>query len=146
MIQPMAPPYVPREARVETPAGATIGGAPPFLLIVEDHEPSLRMLTRVLALAGFPCLAVKSAAEALALCDAHRPNVVLTDYSMPVIDGLTLARWLRSRYQELPVLLMTANDVDHPSIELASRQRDVAEILTKPIDCKELTKFLFQYW
>lgn len=117
-----------------------------FLLIVEDHEPSLLMLSRVLVHHGFPCVAVKSGAEALALCDARRPNVVLTDFSMPVIDGLILARWLRSRYQELPVILMTANELDHPCIARAFRERDLAEIVAKPIDCKKITTCIDQYW
>ncbi|HWE36131.1 MAG TPA: response regulator [Isosphaeraceae bacterium] len=84
----------------------------PFILLVDDHGPCLERMREVVELTGLPSVAASSGADALACCDARRPSCVVTDLSMPVLDGSALARWLHARYPDLPIILVTGQDLD----------------------------------
>ena len=72
------------------------------VLIVEDHEDSRDLWERVLQYAGALVTAAGSARQALDLCATVRPDVVVTDLSMPPEDGVWLAEELRSRGDQMP--------------------------------------------
>jgi CheY-like chemotaxis protein len=104
----------------------------PFVLLVDDHEPSLRKLQALLESVGYSCVSTLSPSEALSICDQRRPSVVVTDLAMPRLDGHGLARGIKARYPGLPVLLVTGEALDVSS-ESACR-RSFAGVYTKPID------------
>ena len=103
----------------------------PFVLLVDDDEPSLMKLKKVLEATGFRCVAATSAAEALVVCDARRPSLVVTDLSMPRLDGRGLARWLKARYPSMPILLVTGEYLDGRTQDVF--QRTFAAVLPKPL-------------
>ncbi len=76
------------------------------VLLVEDHELFRGLVKEVLTRAGFIVLEAESGAEALRLLDetGHRIDVVLTDVVMPGMDGIELARRVRERWPELPIV------------------------------------------
>lgn len=94
----MSPPqlHVPTAAR---PAPA--GSVSPVRVVLADDSPEIRRLLRI-ALAGAGDIAVvgeaADGAEALAVVEAVRPDVVLLDVAMPVMDGLDVLREIRLRY------------------------------------------------
>src|SRR6478736_6442830 len=79
----------------------------PYVLLVDDHEPSLRGLHQIVDLAGHRCVSTCSPGDAVRVCDACLPQLVVTDLGMPNLDGQALARWLRSRFPSVPIILMT---------------------------------------
>ena len=81
----------------------------PFVLIVDDHAPSLERLKALIEHSGYVCVTASSAAEALIYCDQNRPALVITDYSMPRLNGDGLARWLKARYPSTPIVLITGD-------------------------------------
>jgi len=64
------------------------------------------------------------------------PDLVITDYLMPICDGLTLARQVREAKASLPVILLTANH--DPSLEQALGRGEVSLIIHKPLHTGEL--------
>jgi two-component system cell cycle sensor histidine kinase/response regulator CckA len=90
----------------EAPAGATI-------LLVED-EPAVRAIAaRSLGKAGFRVFQASGGSGALHLVAQHgQPDLMLTDLMMPGIGGVELARRLRERWPELPVLFMSGYSVE----------------------------------
>ena len=102
---------------LESPTPAPTAG--PFVLLVDDHAPSLRQLQDVVTLFGHPCVSAGSASDALVYCDARSPRVVVTDLSMPDLDGQGLARWLKARYPTLPIILVTGEELDAPTLACA---------------------------
>jgi CheY-like chemotaxis protein len=114
--------------------------ADPYVLLVDDHEPSVRRLGELVSQSGHRCLVANSGAEALHLCDARRPQVIVTDLSMPNLDGLGLARWLQGRHPSVPIILMTGQSLDAHALE-ALRRRFTA-VLAKPIDVDQLLGLL----
>ncbi len=91
----------PQPSAAGTPAGVT-------LLVVED-EPAVRaVVVRSLAGDGFHVLQASDGAMALQVVDQEgRPDLVLTDLMMPGIGGTELARRLKARWPDLPILYMS---------------------------------------
>jgi two-component system chemotaxis response regulator CheY len=76
-------------------------------LIVDDSRAMRSILTRLLANLGFDVAQAGDGAEALAVLDAGtRPDVILVDWNMPVMDGLTFIKQVRSRDDLRDISLM----------------------------------------
>jgi two-component system response regulator AtoC len=104
-------------------------------VLLVDDEPSVRAALKELVQGrGWEPLLARSGAEALALVD--RADAVVTDFSMPEMDGLELLRAIRERDESLPVILLTA----HGSERLAVRaiKAGAYEYVTKPFDVDEM--------
>jgi two-component system, OmpR family, response regulator MprA len=80
------------------------------VLIVEDNDDLRSLLGDVLDDAGFEVRAVSNGAEALALVEAWRPDAIVLDLMMPVMDGAAFLRErrLRPSLASVPVLAPTA--------------------------------------
>jgi two-component system response regulator FlrC len=106
------------------------------VLLVED-DPSLReALGETLSLAGHDYHAVGSAEEAVLAVAQASFSLVVSDVNMPGMDGHQLLNQLRTRYPQLPVLLMTAHGAVDRAVE-AMRQ-GAADYLVKPFEPKAL--------
>ncbi|MEK8023771.1 MAG: transporter substrate-binding domain-containing protein, partial [Candidatus Hydrogenedentota bacterium] len=82
-------------------------------ILVVDDAPDNRALVKAI-LARFPSVEVveaKNGDEAIALCEAIRPDLVLSDMRMPGRDGVSMARELRAResFRGMPIVCMTAS-------------------------------------
>jgi DNA-binding NtrC family response regulator len=80
----------------------------PRVLIVDDEPDMVDNCVRILRRAGYRCLSATDPHRALALLEAERPDLLLTDLKMPEIDGLTLLRRVRELDPALPVVVITA--------------------------------------
>ncbi len=83
--------------------------------LVVDDSPSIRQLVAyTLTGAGFEVVQSSNGAEALSSAEGRTVQIVITDLNMPVMDGLTLVRQLRTKpnFKFVPILLLTteAND------------------------------------
>ncbi len=104
-------------------------------VLLVDDEPSVRAALKELVQGrGWEPLVARSAAEALELVD--RVDAVVTDFSMPEMDGMELLRAVHERDESLPVILLTA----HGSERLAVRaiKAGAYEYVTKPFDIDEI--------
>ena len=81
------------------------------ILIVDDNEQILKILTQYIETEGWPYLTARSGEEALALFDAASPSLILLDIMLPGIDGLEVCKRIRS-VSSIPILMITAKDED----------------------------------
>ena len=81
------------------------------ILIVDDNEQILKILTQYVETEGWPYLTARSGEEALALFDAASPSLILLDIMLPGIDGLEVCKRIRS-VSSIPILMITAKDED----------------------------------
>lgn len=81
------------------------------ILIVDDNEQILKILTQYIEAEGWPYLTARSGEEALSLFDAASPSMMLLDIMLPGIDGLEVCRRIR-RVSSIPILMITAKDED----------------------------------
>ncbi|MEX8501888.1 MAG: response regulator [Leptothrix ochracea] len=86
--------------------------APLSLILIDDHSLCRRGLTELLqAQAGMNVLgATGDPHEALALLTQRQPDLIVMDLRMPMLDGLSLLRRIRSEGFETPVLILTMSD------------------------------------
>lgn len=84
------------------------------VLLVDDQELLRRGIRLLLEAAGGFTVVAEAAdgREALAMITKHRPEVVLSDARMPVMDGVELVRRCRAEHPEIPVLILTTFDDD----------------------------------
>src|ERR1700712_1467849 len=106
------------------------------VLLVEDDHSLREALGETLELAGHAYHAVGSAEDALLAASQASFSLVISDVNMPGMDGHQLLSQLRSRYPQLPVLLMTAHGAVDRAVE-AMRQ-GAADFLVKPFEPKAL--------
>ncbi|MFK3970493.1 sigma-54-dependent transcriptional regulator [Pseudomonas sp. NPDC087358] len=106
------------------------------VLLVEDDHSLREALGETLELAGHAYHAVGSAEDALLAASQASFSLVISDVNMPGMDGHQLLSQLRSRYPQLPVLLMTAHGAVDRAVE-AMRQ-GAADYLVKPFEPKAL--------
>jgi CheY-like chemotaxis protein len=81
------------------------------ILLVEDHEELWDFLSRRLARRGFEVLLAHDGQEGVDKARAERPDVILLDMNLPVMDGWTAARILRGQPEtaRIPIIALTAH-------------------------------------
>jgi DNA-binding response OmpR family regulator len=109
----------------------------PRTLLVVDDEPMIRSLeVQFLSSQGYKVLQAASAAEALRLASANANiHLLLTDFSMPEVDGLELARQFRTVHPETPVLMVSGSI---PLMHDRTADLDRFDVLAKPFAFDEL--------
>jgi two-component system response regulator MprA len=106
------------------------------ILVVED-TPALRtLLVDALTEAGFEARAAEHGLDALTITDTWRPDAIILDIMIPVMDGPTFLRARRQRLDlaQVPVLVLTAQ----PAHDRLLQGLDATVILRKPYDLDEL--------
>jgi len=77
------------------------------ILYVDDHEVLARLSCEILEMEGYRAVSAYSALEALDRFDQERFDLVVTDFRMEGMNGLELARRLRSRSPNVPIIIVT---------------------------------------
>lgn len=108
------------------------------ILVVDDEVAILGALVELLALDGHVVAGAADGVEALERLDAFRPDVVVTDWMMPRLDGrgLVLAMRADEATRAIPVIVLSAV----PSPDL--RGLDPVRFLRKPMDIDVLTRLI----
>ncbi len=83
------------------------------ILIVEDSLDIAESLADAFRFEDFQVLQAVNAVQALQIASEHRPNLILMDIQLPDMDGLTVARTLKSdpAVKHIPIVAMTAHDI-----------------------------------
>ena len=145
---PLAPAVAPGNERSvpAVAAGAEARGVPQGhrsagergarVLVVEDNEINRLVIEAMLRDLDCEVELVHDGARALAALDRCRPDLVLMDCQMPVLDGFEATRRLRAAGRDVPVIAVTANALE------GDRERCLAagmdDYLTKPLDRERL--------
>jgi len=103
------------------------------ILVVEDQELNMDLLVQLLE-DDYEVLTATDGAAGIALAERERPDIILMDLSLPVVDGWEAARRLKANedLRHIPVIALTA----HVMIGDEERARACGcdDYLTKPID------------
>ena len=77
------------------------------VLLVDDNEDLRHVLRDVFESAGFRCEEAVDGEQALAKAGQLRPDLIVLDYSMPVMNGLQAAPLLRKKLPRVPIIMFT---------------------------------------
>ncbi len=83
----------------------------PRILVIEDNADMRDFLRRILARRGYDYLGAEDGEEGMALAQRERPDLILMDLSLPVLDGYEATRLLKANPQlaGIPILAVTAH-------------------------------------
>ncbi len=108
------------------------------LLLVEDNEMNRDMLSRRLQKKGFEVICASDGESAVAMTRAQKPDLVVMDLSLPILDGWEATRRIKAdpETHAIPVLVLTAHAME------PDRERALAagcdEYDTKPVEMTRL--------
>ncbi|MFZ2974151.1 MAG: response regulator [Ferribacterium limneticum] len=108
------------------------------ILIVDDDQDMLHLISLRLSAAGYQVSAADSGEAALLSFRQQRPQMVITDLRMGEMDGLMLFDHLQAEAPTLPVIILTAHGTIPDAV--AATRRGVFSFLTKPFDGQELLR------
>ena len=105
------------------------------VLVVDDDEKILRFIGSSLRLAGYDVSAATSGEEALQMLESNKPQIMVLDILMPVMDGFDVLQKLRT-VSKLPVITISA----HSSAAEKALDLGANAFLAKPFRPDELIK------
>lgn len=108
------------------------------ILLVEDDPQALKTLAAIIAF-HYPDVTLYSAengAQGLELSGKHPPDIVISDFRMPVMDGLEMATKIKAQNEEVRFILITA--YSEPVHLEQFKELGLCEYLFKPLDFKKL--------
>jgi two-component system, cell cycle response regulator DivK len=93
------------------------------ILVVEDEEDNRQILRDLLASSGYEMVEAKDGEQALAAVDQHRPDLILMDIQLPIMDGYEATRRIRANpaNKRIPIIAVTSYALSgNESIALAA--------------------------
>jgi signal transduction histidine kinase/ActR/RegA family two-component response regulator len=134
-----APQEMPTTGSVEVVASST---APMSILIAEDNHDTADALALYLQLSGNTTRVAYSGAEALAIANEWRPEVVLSDIGLPDMDGYALIRTMRGLQCLASTTFVAITGYASDSDKIAAIEAGFDAHMTKPVDATSLEGFL----
>ena len=108
------------------------------ILIIENEASNRILIERVLSTRGYRCLSATNGYEALEKLDHEHVDLILTDLSMPVLDGYRTTQLIRARpgMEQISIVAVTAYALNDEGE--AAKQIGCTEYLTKPFKPRQL--------
>ncbi|MBD1871064.1 response regulator transcription factor [Oculatella sp. FACHB-28] len=111
----------------------------PLTILVADDDPGTRLsISDYLELSGYLVVSAEDGRKALAMVDQYQPHLIVTDITMPQMDGYELVRQVRRQpaFRLLPVIFLTART--NTQERILGYQLGCDAYLPKPFDLEEL--------
>lgn len=105
-----------------------------IVLVADDDPGSLLVAKAAVDRSGYDCLTAKDGDEAWAIFLEHRPDVVVTDWMMPGLDGLALCRAIRAQAADLYTYIVLLTSQGSRDDVLAGLEAGADDYVTKPLD------------
>ncbi len=108
------------------------------VLVVDDEVHIVHVVAIKLRNNGYEVISADNGAEAFELACKEKPDIIVTDFQMPVMSGLELVEKLRQRGEtkDIPVIMLTAR-----SFSISEEQQEdlrISDCLSKPFSPREL--------
>src|SRR5689334_3164079 len=113
-----------------------------LVLIVEDHADTREMLRIVLNMIGCRVIEAEDGEQAMSMADKGHPDLILLDLRIPLLDGLTVTRLIRSHpvLNEVPIVLITG--MAQPQLHREALSAGCNDCLIKPLDLERLQELI----
>ncbi len=111
------------------------------IVLVDDESCILHVLAMKLRNAGYSVFTAADGEEAVEVCLSEAPDLIITDYQMPCLNGLEFCRKYRETSErKIPAILITAREFDVESDEISGA--GVELILSKPFSPREIVELV----
>jgi two-component system cell cycle response regulator DivK len=117
----------------------------PLVLVVDDHADTRLMLNILLGIYGYNVVEAEDGMEAVNLVESVRPDLVLMDGNLPILDGIATTKRIRelATLNGVPIVFLSGHA--EPSYRVEALSAGCNEFLVKPINFAQLKKLLSKY-
>jgi len=105
------------------------------ILVVDDEPQIARVLRMALESNGYEVIVARDGVDALEKFIKQAPELVITDLSMPAMDGIELTRTIRQRSQT-PIIVLSVKDAE--AMKVSALDEGADDYITKPFSIQEL--------
>ena len=115
------------------------------VMVVEDYDDTRLLLRRALEMRGYRVLEATNGEEAVNIAERERPDLILMDLDLPILDGIAATQQLRHKpaLNKVPIIAVTAYPLSYTRVKAFAKGCD--EYMGKPIDLGELEELLTRY-
>ncbi|HZF33899.1 MAG TPA: response regulator [Candidatus Angelobacter sp.] len=115
------------------------------ILVVEDQEDNRRIMRDLLTSAGFELLEATTGEEGIHLAETRRPDLILMDIQMPVLDGYEATRRIKAatELQHIPIIVVTSYALSGDDAKARAAGAD--GYVAKPFSPRELLAKIRQF-
>jgi two-component system response regulator ResD len=107
-----------------------------YKVLIADDEPQIREILRIyFEKEGFTVVEAGDGEEAMQKINSERPDILILDVMMPVMDGLEVCAQVRKKY-DIPIIMLTAKDEDDDRI--LGLETGADDYITKPFNTREV--------
>jgi PAS domain S-box-containing protein len=145
-------PYVSKQAQAPAPEASAEqtseemnipnGGTMPLILLAEDNEANITTMSDYLIARNFSLIVARNGAQVLERLRETKPQVILMDIQMPVMDGLEAIRHIRAgeEWAAIPIIALTALAMPGDREQCLAAGAD--EYLSKPVSLRQLVELI----
>lgn len=110
----------------------------PTILIVDDEKANVFLLTEILKLYNYKVISAHDGGEALEKISSHRPDMVLLDIMMPVMDGMEVLEKVRNNKEikNTPIIMISARNEPEDISNAMNKGAD--DYITKPVTSSKI--------
>lgn len=115
------------------------------ILIVDDNPKNLKLLQALLKMSGYKTIEATNGKAGVKLAKSKKPDLILMDVMMPVMDGLEAARILKAdtSTRDIPIMALTSQAMKGDKERVFEAGYD--EYITKPFNIKDLLGKVAEY-
>jgi CheY-like chemotaxis protein len=117
---------------------------PKTILVVEDYDDARYLIKFMLQMLGHRVIEATDGREAIECVKKDRPDLILMDLALPIMDGVTATKVIREMEEssDVPVVCVTAHSEKYRNEAL---QAGANMVVRKPVDMEDLKPILSQY-
>jgi len=115
------------------------------IMVVEDYDDTRLLLRKGLEGLGYSVLEASNGQEAVDIAGRERPDLILMDLDLPILDGIAATQRIRQQagLDGVPIVAVTAYPMSYTHVKAFAKGCD--EYMAKPIDMSELARLVNRY-
>lgn len=114
-------------------------------MVVEDYDDTRVLLKKGLEGLGYTVLEACNGQEAVDIASRERPDLILMDLDLPILDGIAATQCIKQKpeLETVPIVAVTAYPLSYSHVKAFAKGCD--EYMRKPIDMTELAEIVNRY-
>lgn len=114
-------------------------------MVVEDYDDTRLLLKVAFEGLGYTVLEASNGQEAVDIAERERPDLILMDLDLPILDGIAATQRIRQQpsLESVPIVAVTAYPMSYTHVKAFAKGCN--EYMRKPIDMTELTNVVNRY-
>lgn len=115
------------------------------IMVVEDYDDTRVLLRQSLEILGYSVVEARNGQEAVDVADRERPDLILMDLDLPILDGIAATQCIRQKpeLEGVPIVAVTAYPMSYSHVKAFAKGCD--EYMRKPIDMTELERIVARF-